>query len=153
MAVVVGHSAVEAPAPRPRSFLDLLLDPPQSFPEVVVPFRPHKTIDGEVCVVFSKEELDRSALPFQFSLVLKFLCQRPSLDSIRSFIRMRWGLLKEPIVSSMDKLRNVFVHLTSEEDFVKAFARDNREIDGVPYRIFHWTTEFYEDEEPVHVPV
>lgn len=45
------------------------------------------------------------------------------------------------------------MRLTSEEDFVKPFGRENCEIDGVPYRIFHWTTEFHEDQELVHVPV
>lgn len=86
-------------AARPRSFADIVLDPRQPIPKVAVPFWPHKTIDGEVCVVFSKEEMDQSALPFQFSLVLKFLHQRPSLDSIRLFIRTRWGLLKQLVVS------------------------------------------------------
>lgn len=54
---------------------------------------------------------------------------------------------------SMNKPINIFVHLTSEEDFVKAFAWENCEIDGVPYLTFHWTTGFHEDQEPVHVPV
>lgn len=103
--------------------------------------------------MFSKDEVDRSAIPFQYSLVLKFLLQRPSLDSIRSFICARWGMSKQPIVSSMNKPRNIFVCLTLEDDFVKAFDHENSEINGVGYRVFHWTIEFHEDQEPIRVSV
>ncbi|XP_041025303.1 uncharacterized protein LOC121265683 [Juglans microcarpa x Juglans regia] len=151
MAVTEGHQAILVVAPRLRSYADLVLETPQPIPEVMVPFRSHKIVDGEVCIIFSKDEVDRSAIPFQYSLVLKFLRQRPSLDSIRAFIKARWGLSNQPIVSSMSK--PVFVRLALEEDFVKAFARENCEINGVPYRVFHWTTEFQEDQEPIRVPV
>ncbi|XP_042973206.1 uncharacterized protein LOC122305010 [Carya illinoinensis] len=153
MAAADGLQANSAIVTRLKSFADMVLESPQPIPEVVVPFRSHKTIDGEVCVVFSKDELDRLAIPFQFSLVLKFLRQRPSLDSIRSFIKARWGLTNQPIVSSMRKPRNVFVRLSLKDDFVKAFARESCEINGVPYRVFHWSTDFHEDQEPVRVPV
>lgn len=59
---------------------------PQALPEVVVPLRHLEVIDGEVCIIFLKEEIDRSSESFKFSLVLKFLHQSPMLDAIRSFI-------------------------------------------------------------------
>lgn len=73
MAIANGPQVITATAPCMRTFADMVLDSSQPLPEVVVPFRSHKTVDGEVCVVFSKEEIDQLALPFQFSLVLKFL--------------------------------------------------------------------------------
>lgn len=149
IATADGPMATTTSAPRIRSFADMVLESPQPILEVVVLFCSHKTVDGTVCVVFSNDELDRSAIPFQYSLVLKFLRQRPSLDSIRS----RWGLVNQPIVSSMRRSWNVVVHLSLEGDFVKAFACENYEIAGVPYRVFHWTTDFHEDQEPVRVPV
>ncbi|XP_041009401.1 uncharacterized protein LOC121253453 [Juglans microcarpa x Juglans regia] len=131
----------------------MVLDPLQPLLEVKVSLQAPQMVEGEVCIIFSKEELDRYALPFQFSLVLKFLRQRPSLDTIRSFIRARWGLSKQPIVYSMLKPRNVFVRMTIEEDFVKAFARKSCEIDGFSYRPFHWTIDYHEELEPVRVLV
>ncbi|XP_041016212.1 uncharacterized protein LOC121258736 [Juglans microcarpa x Juglans regia] len=153
MAAADGHKAISVAVPRLCSFADMVLDSPQPLPEVSVPFRAHTNVEGEVCVIFSKDELDRSAAPFQFSLVLKFLRQRPSLNAFRSFIRSGWGLLKQPVVSAMNRPRNVFIRMTSEEDFVKAFAREACDIDGIQYRAFHWNTDFQEDKEPVCVPV
>ncbi|XP_042980144.1 uncharacterized protein LOC122310314 [Carya illinoinensis] len=123
MAVAEGISAT-TPV-RLRSFAELVQDSPQPLPEVLVPFRAPKSVDGE----------------------------RPSLDSIRSFIRARWGLTKQPIVSSMLRPHNVFIRLSTEEDFVKALTREATNINGVIYRVFKWTTEFHEDKEPVFVPV
>lgn len=56
----------------------------------------------------------RSASPFAFSLVLKFLRQRPSLDVIRSVIRSRWGLESQLVVSAMPKPRSVFLQFSNE---------------------------------------
>ncbi|XP_040987690.1 uncharacterized protein LOC121235413 [Juglans microcarpa x Juglans regia] len=86
-------------------------------------------------------------------MVLKFLRQWPSLDAIRMFIKNKWGLSGLAIVSSMRKPRNVFVRLTSEEDFNKAFSREVCDVDGVAYRPFHWSPDFSEEEEPSVVPV
>jgi hypothetical protein len=55
----------------------------------VVPFRSPQVVDGEVCVQFSKDEIERSAAPFWFAMVMKFLKQRPSLDRICAFINGR----------------------------------------------------------------
>lgn len=91
---------------------------------------------GEVCVLFSKDEIVQSTFPFRFSLVLKFLRQHPSLDAVRAFIQSRWGLQTLPMVSLMLRPRNVFIRLTSEEDFVKAFAREACDIERINYRVF-----------------
>ena len=53
----------------------------------------------------------------------------------------------------MRRPRNVFVRLTSEEDFNKAFSREACDINGEVYHLFHWTHDFSEEEEPSVVPV
>ncbi|XP_040994284.1 uncharacterized protein LOC121240822 [Juglans microcarpa x Juglans regia] len=62
--------------------------------DVNIPLRQPKHVEGEVFVQFTKEELDRSAVPFRFSLVLKFLRQRPSLDRIREANELKDGSTK-----------------------------------------------------------
>ncbi|XP_040987651.1 uncharacterized protein LOC121235368 [Juglans microcarpa x Juglans regia] len=126
---------------------------PEAIPEVNIPLRQPRHVEGEVFVQFTKEELDRSAVPFRFSLVLKFLRQRPSLDRIRGFIHSRWGLSTQPMVSVMRKPRNVFVQFSNEDDFLKAISWESCDIEGAAYRAFQWTVDFKEDEEPVQVPV
>ncbi|KAG2721043.1 hypothetical protein I3760_02G063000 [Carya illinoinensis] len=116
------------------SFADLVSAVPHPIPDVHLAPKAHKTMDGEVYFLFSKEEIVKSAEPFRFSLVLKFLRQRPSLDAIRIFIKSRWGLYGIVVVSAMRKPRNVFVRLTSEEDFNKTFLREVCDINGVAYR-------------------
>lgn len=68
------------------------------------PFHVAKVIDGEFCVMFSRESIDCSAAPFKFSIVLKFLRQCPTLDVIRSFIHCHWEL-----VSVVRRPHNVFI--------------------------------------------
>ncbi|XP_041027020.1 uncharacterized protein LOC121267241 [Juglans microcarpa x Juglans regia] len=43
--------------------------------------------------------------------------------------------------------------MVSEEDCMKALARKVNDVDGIPYRPFHWTPNFKEEEEPSIVPV
>ncbi|XP_042954613.1 uncharacterized protein LOC122291029 [Carya illinoinensis] len=151
--MIVAKGPLVMVPPRLRSFAELVQDSPQPIPEVLVPFQAPKTADGEVCILFTKDEIDKSAFPFWLSIVLKFLRQRPSLDSIRAFIHSRWGLINQPIVSSMLRPRNAFIRMSYEEDFVKALTRKATDIDGVAYRVFKWTIEFQEDKEPVNVLV
>ncbi|KAG2674330.1 hypothetical protein I3760_13G128500 [Carya illinoinensis] len=141
------------PAANSCSFVDLISVVPHPIPDVHLAPRAHKTMEGEVYFLFSKEEIVKSAKPFRFSLVLKFLRQRPSLDAIRIFINNRWGLSGIAMVSAMRKPRNVFVRLTLEEDFNKAFFREVCDINSVAYHPFHWTHEFSKEEEPSMVPV
>lgn len=42
----------------------------------------------------------------------------------------------------------MFIRLSNEEDFLKALSREATDIDGVPYRGFHWYPDFNEDREP-----
>ncbi|XP_042962358.1 uncharacterized protein LOC122296621 [Carya illinoinensis] len=137
----------------PRSFADLVSIVPQPLPEVTVPFRQPKYVDGEVFFSFSSEELVKTAEPFRFSMVVKFLRQRPSLDSIRAFIRSHWGLSSLPVVSAMQRPRNIFIRMSNELDFLKALSRESCDIEGVPYRPFAWSPEFDEEIEPPSVPV
>ncbi|KAF5468656.1 hypothetical protein F2P56_012795 [Juglans regia] len=140
-------------AGRVRSIAELVSKSPQGIPEVSAPFRKPKMLDGEVYVQFSKEEVEKSAEPFRFAIVLKCIRQRPSLDRIRVFIHERWGLSVQPMVSAMRRPRNVFVRFSIEEDFLKPFSRESCDVDGVTYRLFQWTTEFTEESEPALVPV
>ncbi|KAF5462891.1 hypothetical protein F2P56_018859 [Juglans regia] len=135
------------------SFANLVAAVPQPIPEMVLPSRPPKMVDSEVYFQFTKEEIERSAEPFHYSVVLKFLKQRPSLDVVRAFIHNRWGLSAIPVVSSMRHPRNVFVRMANEADFTKALSRDVCEINGSFYRAFRWSPEFNEDDEPSRVPV
>ncbi|XP_041024617.1 uncharacterized protein LOC121265149 [Juglans microcarpa x Juglans regia] len=135
-----------------RRFVDLVSVVPQPLPELVVSHRAPKTKDGELFFQFSKEEIFRLAEPFRFSIVLKFLRNRPSLDAIRIFIRNRWSLEGVPVVSTMRHPINVFVRMASEEDCMRALSREACDIDWIPYCAFHWTPDFKE-EEPSIVPV
>jgi hypothetical protein len=153
MAAAGGSKGPPTVAGRTRSFAELVSVQPQPIPEVVIPFRSPQIVDGEVCVQFSREEIERSAAPFRFAMVMKFLKKRPFLDRIRAFIHGRWGLVSQPVVSAMRKPRNVFVRFALEEDFIKAMSRESSEIDGVNYRNFQWTVDFSEEVEPVMAPV
>lgn len=42
---------------------------------------------------------------------------------------------------------------SNEDDFLKAFACESCEVDGVHYRVFHWNTDFCEESEHSLVPV
>ncbi|XP_035541522.1 uncharacterized protein LOC118344586 [Juglans regia] len=145
-----GLPPMAAPA---RSFADLISATPQPLPEMEVSFRQPKIIDGELVFSFSTEEIAKLAQPFRYSIVLKFIRQRPSLDAVRSFIRTRWGLSSMPMVSAMQRPRNVFVRMANEMDFNKALSRESCEVNGVFYRPFAWTPEFDENHEPPCVPV
>lgn len=68
-----GPTGQRAMVPRGHSFMDLILVTPQPLPKVVVSFRAPKVVDGEVCALFPKEEIVNSAMPFRFSIFLKFL--------------------------------------------------------------------------------
>ncbi|KAF5458516.1 hypothetical protein F2P56_022539 [Juglans regia] len=134
-------------------FAELVAAVPQPIPEMMLLPRLPKFLDGDIYFQFSREEIIKSTEPFRFSVVLKFLKQRPSLDAVRCFIHNRWGLSTTPIVFSMRRPRNVFVRMANEVDFTKALSRDVCEINGSFYRVFHWTPEFTEDDEPSRVPV
>ncbi|XP_040996123.1 uncharacterized protein LOC121242304 [Juglans microcarpa x Juglans regia] len=138
-----------------KTLLEFFMDPFQfhPLPELAVSHRAPKTKDGELFFQFSKEEIFRSAEPFRVSIVLKFLRNRPSLDAIRIFIRNRWNLEGVQVVSTMWRPRNVFVRMASEEDCMRALSREACDIDGIPYRAFHWTPNFKEQEEPSIVPI
>lgn len=87
--------------------------------------------------VFSKVEVQLLSKPFCFSIVLKFLCRRPSLDHIQGFINNRWGLKAIPIIGQLSNPCNVLVRMAKEEDFIFVMAKGNSKIFGVPFRVFH----------------
>lgn len=110
------------------SFMDLILVTPQPLPKVVVSFRAPKVVDGEVCALFSKEEIVNSTMPFRFSIFLKFLRQKPSLDAIRSFITSKWEINKQTVVLAISKSKFFFIRMSNEEDLIKALMREATDI-------------------------
>lgn len=154
MATAEGPSRSSVQANRQRTFADMVAQSPQPIPVVEVPPCPPKIIDAKFYMLFTKEEIDRSTTPFKFSMVMKFIRQRPSLDAIHSFIRNRWGLeIKQPVISAMRRPRNIYVRFSNEPVFFKVLSREAIDVDGVPHRCFRWSLDFNEDKEPLLVPV
>lgn len=52
-----------------------------------------------------------------------------------------------PVVEQLCNPRNILVQLINKEDFMIVMARGNFDVDGVPYKVFHWTLGFNEDDE------
>lgn len=109
MVAVDDRKGSSVPMGHQRTFSDTVTQSPQPLPVIEVPLCAPKVIDGECCLLFSKEKTKRSTAPFKFSLVMKFLRQRPSLDGIRSFIRHRWGLNVQSVVFTMQRPFNLFI--------------------------------------------
>lgn len=122
-----------------RGFVDAMMDWPQVLPMVEIPFREPKFSDGEMFFPFSRTKIKQSAKSFRFSIVLKFLSRRPSLDHVRGFIKTCWGLRVLSIVGQLKNPRNILVWLSNEENFIAVMTRGNSEIAGPPYWVFHWT--------------
>lgn len=101
--------------------------------------------------MFSEVEMIRAAEEFRHALVLKFLRSRPSIDNIRLAMVKMWGLLELPTISFMDA-HHVFINLQSERDFVHAWTREGRVIDGCVFRLFRWTKDFDMKKEPSLAP-
>lgn len=97
---------------------------------------------GRSSCSFPEKKLSILVASFRFSMVMKFLGQRPSLDRIHIFISGRWGLFAQPVILAMRKPRNVFFWFSFEEDFFKAMSHESSDIDGVSYQNFQWTVDF-----------
>lgn len=134
-------------------FMDVVAAKPQFLPGVDLPLCEPRFQDGTMFFLFSKIEIQQSAEPFRFSVVLKFLRRRPSLDHICDFIKNRWALKSIPVIGQLQNPRNVLVQMAKEEDFISVTTRGNSEIHGVPFRVSQWTLEFKEDEDSPWVPV
>lgn len=117
-----------------RLYVGLVSTMLKPVPNLSVLLHALKTIDGELYFQFSKEEISCLEESFKFSIVLKFLKQRPSLDAIRAFIRSWWGLEGTPMVFAMRCPCNVFIHISSKANFFKALSREACDIDGVTLR-------------------
>lgn len=74
-----------------QGYADIVVNRPQPLPEVDIPFREPHFNEGEMFFMFSQYEIIKSTKPFQYAVVLKFPCRRPSLDHLRGFIKNRWG--------------------------------------------------------------
>lgn len=108
-------------------------------------------VDGQSGFVFTEAEMARADEDFCFTLVLKFLQSRPSIDVIRLAVVKTWGLLEIPTISFMDA-HHVFIKLNFERDFVHEWAREGRVIDGCSFWLFRWTKDFDLKKEPTLAP-
>ncbi|KAG2685520.1 hypothetical protein I3760_10G128900 [Carya illinoinensis] len=136
-----------------RGFSDVVVNRPQPLPSLDISVCEPRFVDGEMFFTFSPAEVAKSAEPFHFAIVLKFQRRRPSLDQIRIFIKSRWGLKAMPVVVQLRNSQNILVRLINEGDFVSVMARGCSDVNGVPYKIFHWTPGFNEADEPSLVPI
>ncbi|XP_042974693.1 uncharacterized protein LOC122306327 [Carya illinoinensis] len=136
-----------------RGFSDVVVNRPQPLPSLDISVREPRFVDGEMFFTFSPAEVAKSVEPFCFAVVLKFQRRRPSLDQIRIFIKSKWGLKAMPVVGQLRNSLNILVHLINEGDFVSVTARGCSDVNGVPYKIFHWTPGFNEEAKPPLVPV
>lgn len=93
---------------------------------------------GELGFIFMDVEVKRLTEDFRYALIVKFLSSRPSIDWIRVTIVKTWGLLEVPVVSHMDAL-HVLVQMQNEGDFIHAWAREGRLVDGASFGLFKWT--------------
>lgn len=58
------------------------------------------------------------------------------------------GIKAMPVVGKLCNPLNILVRLINEEDFLTVMTRGNLDVDGVPYKVFHWTPGFNKDDEP-----
>lgn len=58
-----------------------------------------------------------------------------------------------PVVGQLCNPLHILVRLINEEDFLTVMTRGNSDVDGVPYKVFHWTPGFNEDDEPPLVSI
>ncbi|XP_035541717.1 uncharacterized protein LOC118344704 [Juglans regia] len=116
-----------------------------------MPMRYPVDINGESGFIFTNLEMSKAADDFRFALVLKFVRIHPPIEKIRRHIIKSWGLLESPTISFMDAYY-VLLRLQTERDFVHAWAREGRLMEGCVFRIFKWTKDFDLHIEPSLAP-
>ncbi|XP_071933183.1 uncharacterized protein [Coffea arabica] len=142
--------AVEGQAVTPttkKSFSQLFSEPANS----PIYLRPITTFKGEAAVVFSKEEADKLAAPFHWTLVGKFSHGRPSLEAMRKFFSSL--NLKDHVSIGLLDYRHVLLRCAAEADFNRIWTRGLWHLGKHPTRVFKWTRDFHGHRESSLVSV
>lgn len=97
--------------------------------------------EGKPPVSFSNMDLERGKVYMRFALVMKFSTERPYLSDIRDTINRYWNIPGELTVGALDA-RHVLVNFETEDAMIKAMARERCNIQGYPYRLARWDSNF-----------
>ncbi|KAI9176278.1 hypothetical protein LWI28_000684 [Acer negundo] len=116
-----------------------------------IPLRRQELINGDLGFVFSDVEMERAVEDLKHTLVLKLLSSRPSIDVLRVQIIKTWGFSEVSMIIFMDN-HHVLLHLANEKDYIHAWAREGRVVDGCQFRLFNWFANFDVNKEPSIVP-
>lgn len=116
-----------------------------------LPLRKPKPINGDLGFVFSDVEMDRVAEDLKFTLILKFLSSRPSIDVLQCQIIKTWGFSEVPMISFMDDF-HVLLHLANEKDYLHAWAREGRVVASCQFCLFNYSVNFDVKKEPSIAP-
>ncbi|CAA3024617.1 Hypothetical predicted protein [Olea europaea subsp. europaea] len=110
-----GGGGVTAPVARGKTFVDIVFGRPTPLPNIEIPWKEPKTnSNGQVWYQFTHEEIQKTTEPLKFAVVLKLLRKRSSVDQIRGYIKVRWGLSEMPVIRAMRNPRHVLVRIMNE---------------------------------------
>lgn len=59
-------------------------------------------VNGELGFIFLEAKMTKAADEYKFTIIMKFMRTRLSINNIRLHVAKKWGLLKKPIISFMD---------------------------------------------------
>ncbi|MQM03972.1 hypothetical protein Taro_036764 [Colocasia esculenta] len=113
---------------------------------------PAFTEKGEPAVFFSKDEMDASLIPFQFSVVTKMAYGRPAILEIRSHLSSRCSLKDSFLISALDNW-HLLLWFKCKDDYLRVLLRESLYVQGKLFKIFNWTAFFKLSEEPSTVLV
>ncbi|CAI9108618.1 OLC1v1008265C1 [Oldenlandia corymbosa var. corymbosa] len=106
---------------------------------------------GEPAFLLSKEEDDKLATPFQFSLTGKFSKGRPKMDFLwHNFCTI--GFKGNYSLGTIDH-RHIHIHFDLEEDFHRCWIKGMWSFDHHIMRVLKWTPQFNPEHESSIVPV
>ena len=135
-------------SPSARKSFSQLFSQPSASP---IQLRPVTTYKGEAAVIFSKEDADRLAAPFRWTLVGKFSHGRPTLEDIRKFLASL--NLRDHVTVGLMDYRHVLIRCKAESDFSRLWTRGIWHLGRYPMRVFRWTRDFHVHKETPLVPV
>ncbi|KAL0926729.1 hypothetical protein M5K25_002974 [Dendrobium thyrsiflorum] len=129
-----------------KSFRDALSGNCSSFPNLKI-----STHRGLPSLWISEAEVLSLALPFEFSLVGKFLSHRPSLEAIRKiFFNLKFN--GEFSVTALNP-KNVLIKLADDLDYCRVFAHRSYFINNCYMRLIKLSPLFDVDVESPVVPI
>lgn len=75
-------------------------------------------------IIFSSLELQRSEIPLQFALIVKFSRGRPKM-----------GAYSNAVIGMIDQ-RHILIKMFDVTDFYKAWTKNSHEMEGAVFRLF-----------------